>query len=125
MSLVTLAMWRLQVLSSPDKDSKESEEQTLFTSDSCMAHCLSPMGLWNKQKNHGMDEVQEIVTLDPSVIILSGLGWVDIMDIADDFIKRISRTRIMDCNASILIESLPLKIHNHYSQLRSGYIQTQ
>ena len=60
-----------------------SEEQTLFTSDSCIAHCLSPMGLWNRQKNQGMEEEQEMVRLDPSGVMVPGGGRVDTTDMDD------------------------------------------
>ena len=82
MSLVTLAMSRLQVLLSPDRESRVSEEQTLFTSDSWMAHCLSPFGLSNRQKNQGPEDEQEMVRLDPSGMIVPGGGCVDTMDMA-------------------------------------------
>eukprot|EP00091_Calanus_sinicus_P004928 TRINITY_DN15294_c0_g1_i1.p1 TRINITY_DN15294_c0_g1~~TRINITY_DN15294_c0_g1_i1.p1 ORF type:complete len:105 (+),score=30.31 TRINITY_DN15294_c0_g1_i1:26-316(+) len=82
MSLVTLAMSRLQVLLSPDRESRVSEEQTLLTSDSWMPHSLSSMGLWNRQKNQGSDDEQEMVRLDPSGMISPGGGCVDTMDMA-------------------------------------------
>ena len=66
-----------------------------------MAHCLSPMGLWNKQKNQGMEDVQEIVRLDPSVMILSDLGFVEIIDMADDLITCMKRSKMMHCTFSI------------------------
>ena len=56
-----------------------SEEQTLFTSDSCIAHCLVPMGLLNRQKNQGMEEEQEMVRLDPSGVMVPGGGRVETM----------------------------------------------
>ena len=81
MSLVTLAMSRLQVLLSPDRDmSCVEEEQTLLTSDSWIPHSLSPMGLWNRQKNQGKEEEHEMVRLDPSGMIVPGGGCVDITD---------------------------------------------
>jgi len=68
------------------------------------------MGLWNKQKNQGMEDVQEMVRLDPSVMILSALGFVEIIDIALEFITRMKMIRVLHCNATIVV-SHPHNIH--------------
>ena len=76
MFLVTLPTLRLHVLLSPDMESllEPAKEQMLLTSDSWMAHCLSPMGLLNRQKNQGVEEEQVMVRLDPSVMMVPGRG---------------------------------------------------
>ena len=82
-AIVPLAMSRLKVLLSPDRYmSCVEEEQTLLTSDSWMAHCLSPFGLLNRQNNQGKEEEQEMVRLDPSGMILPFGGCVETIDIA-------------------------------------------
>ena len=48
-----------------------------------------------------MEDVQEMVRLDPSVIILSGFGSVEIMDIADECTTCMQRSKMMHCLFSI------------------------
>ena len=69
-----------------------------------------------------MEDVQEMVRLDPSVMILSGLGSVEIMDMADEFIEFMKRTREMKCHVSILFESLLLKNHDHSAISVTHYV---
>jgi len=73
------------VLLSPDMESnvEPGREQTVVTSDSWMAHCLSPLGLLNKQKNQGSEEEQDIVILDPSGMIVPGEGSLEVMNMED------------------------------------------
>ena len=91
------------MLLSPDMESnvEPGREQTVVTSDSWMAHCLSPLGLLNKQKNQGSEEEQEIVILDPSGMIVPGVGILEVINMEDNSIDwRYTKTR-KDINASI------------------------
>ena len=46
-----------------------------------MAHCLSPMGLCQRQKNEGEEEKQERVRGEPSLVIVPNLGNLDTISI--------------------------------------------
>ena len=68
-------------LEPPDSDNKELEGHTLVTSPSCIPHCLSLLGLLNRQKNQGTEVEQERVRGEPSDVRVPGSGSVDTMDI--------------------------------------------
>ena len=51
------------------------------TWSSCMAHCLPPMGLCQRQKNQGEEEEQERVRGEPSLVIVPDLGNLDTISI--------------------------------------------
>ena len=48
-----------------------------------------------------MEDVQEMVRLDPSVIILSDLGCVEIIDMADEIITCMQKSKMKYCTFSI------------------------
>ena len=56
----------------------DADDQTW---SSCMAHCLPPMGLCQRQKNQGEEEEQERVRGEPSLVIVPNLGNLDTISI--------------------------------------------
>jgi len=71
--------------------------QTPLTSSSCIAHCFSFLGLFHRQKNHGTEEEQERVMLEPSGTTVEECGelemiWMLETGVDDDMMEMITRS---------------------------------